>query len=417
MLDRTQAPPVEEISVPKIPQASKEDFDGLELYVVDQGTQPILLFEIEIPTGRWTEPTPGLTYYVAKILTEGTGKRSSEQIAETFDFYGSHLEITPTLDHVNIKLYTLKKFFLDLIRLLAELLFESSMPEKEFEVLKKIRIQQIRQQQAKNDAYAGLKFREILYGEIHPYGLIIDDAAAQTISLEDVKAFYPSFLVKPTFYLAGMIDNSTIEAVKQAFSQRNYQMPGIQHKIPIESGSSTSVIREGSTQASLRQGHLIISRHHQDTHLLKITNTLFGGFFGSRLMKNIREEKGLTYGIHSSIIHLDHSSYWSVSTEVLKEKLEMASEEILKELEKLQNQLVSIEELKTVTSYLKGKYVTSFDTPFNTLNMIKNLQSGKLDDEYYETFLQTLDTITPEQVCEIAQKHLRVDKIINLSVT
>lgn len=419
MLDRTSEPSIEEIASPKIPKAAQLTLDGgYPLHLIHQGTQPVLVLEIELPVGRWNEPSPGLTYFVAKMITEGTGKKTAEEIAETFDFYGSHLDITPTLDAVQVRLYTLKKYFPVLVNLLSELLSESTFPDREFETLKNIRIQQIRQQHAKNNAFAGLKFREMLFGPRHPYGQVINEENARQMQPDKVRSFYPSLLSSPTFYLAGMIDEEDIELLQATFKGVNFGNieEDQAHEIRTTSGVA-EIVREASTQASLRQGHLSISRKHPDTHKLKVTNMLFGGFFGSRLMKNIREEKGLTYGIHSAITHLQKASYWHISTEVLKDKLDLSKREILSEIDRLHTTPPSAGELKMVTNYLKGKLLTSFDTPFNTLNMIKTLNSGGIDVQYYHDFLETLETITPGEVSETARTHFRPENMVHLSVS
>lgn len=416
MLDRTQAPEAARISRPEIPEFSKTKIgNDFSLHVVNQGTQPVVALEIVFPMGRWNEPRPGLTYYTAKMLTEGTSRLTSEHIAETFDFYGSFVEITPTLDAVSVKLYCLKKFFPKLVHLLFELLNEASFPEREYKTIQRIRIQQIRQQHAKNSAFAGLKFRELIFGSDHPYGQIMHPEEMQQIDIDEVSGFHKNLLSNPEFYLAGMIDEEVISAFEDAssrlsfatFSEKNYQINQTSKSIEIDRDSS---------QASIRQGHLTISRKHQDTHFFKIANVLFGGYFGSRLMKNIREEKGLTYGIHASISPLNKASYWHISTEVAKAKLEVARSEILKEIDKLQSKNPEEVELMMVTNYMKGKFLSSFDSPFNSLNMLKNLHSGDLDNQYYHDFLSALDQIRPEDIKAMAQKHIHVENLTTVSV-
>lgn len=407
ILDRTKAPEAHDIIFPIIPVTQEFRLsNGIDFTILNQGNQPVVLLEMVFPVGRGNEPVPGISYYVSKMLTEGTLRRTSEQIASVFDFYGSHLEISPTLDAVTIKLYTLNRFFPELAQVLLELIQDSIFPEKEFEVVKRIRVQQILQQHAKNNSFAGLKFREALFGDAHPYGEIITEEKAEQITIDDVRAFGKAFSVKPEIFLAGLVTDKEIQVVTDTFGQAVFD-----HKLESNpsqkppKGLDVDIVREDSTQASIRYGIHTISRRHPEVHKLKITNNLFGGFFGSRLMKNIREEKGLTYGIHSSLIHLQEASYWQVGTEVLRDKVDLVKEEIAKEIKQLQETPPSPNELHTVISYMKGKLLTTFDTPFNAIHTIKDVKLNGLGMDYFEDYRETLATITPEDICEMATKY------------
>lgn len=411
--DRTKAPEPQEIELPVIPETQNIKLpNGIDCTVLSQGTQPVVMLEIVFPVGRRNEPVPGLSYYVSKMLTEGTSSRNSEQIASAFDFYGSHLEISPTLDTINIKLYSLNRFFPELVKLLLELIQDSQFPEKEFEVVKRIRIQQILQQQAKNNLFAGLKFREAIFGTLHPYGEIITEEKAQKVTIEDVRSFAKALKVKPELFLAGGITDQEIKVVAEAFGETTFDHTLDTPGYGARKSGHQEIIREDSSQASIKYGDHTINRHHEDIHKLKITNSLFGGFFGSRLMKNIREEKGLTYGIHSSVIHLQEASYWQISTEVLRDKLDLAKEEIAKEIKNLQQVPPSESELATVVNYLKGKLLTTFDTPFNAINAIKNIKLDGLETDYFEKYQKALRTISPEEVSNLAIRYLNTDEAV-----
>lgn len=413
MTDRTKAPNTHEITLPVIPAIQEVKLpNGVQSTLLNQGTQPVVLLEIVIPIGRHNEPIPGISYYLAKMLTEGTKARSSEEIASVFDFYGSHLEVSPTLDSIHIKLYTLTKFFQELSGILLELLQESIFPEREFEVVKNIRIQQILQQHARNNAYAGLKFRESLFGVDHPYGEIISVEKARKISIDDLRQFSGALLARPEIFLAGLVGDREIKILSDRFGQADFGYSLKAGTFQSAKGTSEKITREDSTQASIKHGDYTISRSHADTHKLKITNSLLGGFFGSRLMKNIREEKGLTYGIHSSVVHLKDASYWQVSTEVLRDKVELARTEITNEIVRLQDTPPSADELDTVLNYLKGKLLTTFDTPFNTMNVIKNVKLAGLDAGYFEAYQNTLLSISGEDISEMAAKYIDTENAI-----
>jgi zinc protease len=412
MLDRKTAPAADKISQPNFPTSeSLFTSNGIEIITLRQASQPVIMVDIVLETGRWQESTPGITYFVSKMLLEGTAKKSSAEIADELDFHGSHMEITPTLDYVYIKLYCLKKFFENQISLLFHLLTESNFPKKEFEKLKTIRIQQIRQQHVKTNAYCGLKFRESIYGSAHPYGQIIGEAEVTQTRVEDVKFFYEnSFFISPKVFLAGAVDDNEINLIAEKLKTINIKLPKAAGSILSVKSNDVAIDWENSVQSSIRLGGHTIGKSHKDIHNLKITNELLGGFFGSRLMKNIREEKGLTYGISSSLTHMDKGSYWVIGTDVLKEKSRLAIDEIKKEIIRLQNEAPSQEELEVLKSYIQGKWLMSFDSCFNSMQLIMSNHLSGLNHQYWYDFIHALDACTPEIISATATKYFKLNE-------
>lgn len=418
MLDRSIAPLASDIERPNLPGTEELILQkDLPLIVLNQGNQPVVFFEMVIPVGRWEESVPDLTYYTFKMLTEGTQSKTSETIASAFDFFGSHLEITPTLDGVSLKLYALNKFFPQILELLIELLTESAFPEKEFDTLKQIRIQSIKQEHAQNNSYANLKFRELIFGAAHPYGFMTNETLTSKVSIEEVIQNKKALRIKPLLFVSGLVDDTILHAIKKNFEHFPFEKPLLKRQsdtFPLSKQETIS--REDSTQASLRIGSVSIDRHHTDFHHLKVANELLGGFFGSRLMKNIREDKGLTYGIRSGFVHLQEASYWTISSELLRDKLELGQSEIYKEINRLKTEVPSQKEFDTVINYMKGKFLSSFDSPFSSHTMIKGLRTAGLTENYFYEYFNTLQTIQPEQICEVLKQYVLVDRMTNLVV-
>ncbi|MFY0608149.1 MAG: insulinase family protein [Cyclobacteriaceae bacterium] len=416
MLDRTVAPKANAIERPNLPVPEKIQLGQVPVTILNNVEQPVILLELVFPLGRWEEPKQGLVFLLFKMMQEGTKHRSAEDIAEILDFHGSFLEVSPSLDAVSIKLYTLNRFFPKLVALLHELLTESIFPQKEFDTLRQIRLEQVKQQHARNDAYANLKFREMLFGGSHPYGQITTEEIVNSISREELVAFGKEALVAPKIFLTGKITDEELTCIRKYFGEMSFHPSVSPSECSIESQSSQHIARGESTQASLRMGTLIIDRNHQDIHQFKIANELLGGFFGSRLMKNIREDKGLTYGIHAGMVHLKHSSYWEINSEVLKDKAQLAFDEIENEVKKLQSESPGIEEFNMVVNYMKGKFLSSFGSPFSAHEMIKGLEVAGLTSSYFEDFLTHLNEMKPEMVSSMINKHIDLNQLIKLQV-
>lgn len=416
MLDRSVAPPSEAIHKPTFPDFKTYSLaHGASLYSINQGEQPVIMMELAVPISPLVEPE--VSYFLCKMLMEGTRTKSSEEIAEALEYYGSHLEATPSFDHIFIRLYSLKRFFAIQLQLLEELLLESTLPESEFEVTRSIRIQQLQQQQAKTSTVASQRFRQSLFGKDHFYGKIVLPEVTKALTLAEVKAYYETdFRVVPTVFLTGEVSEAEISLMQDFIGRLEFRHAGSKM---IDANYTTELVSfpwKNAVQTSIRLGGQSITRSHPDVHLLKIANDLFGGFFGSRLMKNIREEKGLTYGIHSGITHLAGASYWTVSTDVLKEKADLAISEIRMELQKLIDTPPSMEELETVINYSKGKFLMSFDSAFNSMSMIRGLILSGLDYTYWHAFLNTLDTMKPEHLSDVLGKHFSLEKLTVVKV-
>lgn len=417
MLDRSTAPISSSIKRPTLPHLESFHLsNGIPVHILNRGDQPIVLLEMVIPVGRFEEPIPGLAYFLFKMLTEGTKQVTSSQIAEEFDQYGSQLEIVPYLDAVSIKLYSLHSFFPAQLHFLINLIQGSIFPEKELEILKTIRKAHIKQQNARNSSFASLKFREVLFGNMHPYGAVLEEEDVASISRELLVDHQDLLLVQPMIFLSGMVTETIFKAVSSELERMAFVKCARSEFFDITTGKSVQLVRDESTQASLRMGRTMIDRHHPDIHKVRITNELFGGFFGSRLMKNIREEKGLTYGIHSSIMHLKHSTYWVIQSELSSENVDLGRVEIFRELVRIQNELPGKEEFDTMINHLKGKFLSSFDSLFSAHEMMKSLIQDNLSTEYYIRFFEILDSMGPEEINETSGKYFQERTLVHLTV-
>lgn len=413
MLNRSVSPTIHKIRSLKLPEFQKSVIaGGIPLGIIRHLDHPVITLNVVIPSGALQEPLPGITYFTAKMLSEGTDNLNAYQIASKIDFYGGHLDISPTPDHVSIKLYALKKFFPTLLSLLSDILQNASFPEKDFDTMKQIRIQQIRQQMARNSVVAGLQFRKCLFGESHPYGRIIDENQVNAITHGEVLGYYQkNFLKTPSIYLAGDVDDIEVGLIETEFSQINFAgKDGLTMPKPLIT-DSLHIEKAESVQTSIRLGNVTIDRKHLEHFKLKIANELLGGFFGSRLMMNIREKKGLTYGIHSSQIHFNELSFWQIGTDVLKEKKDEAIEEILNEIKNLQSVPPGTDELFTLKNYMKGKIGSSFDTILDTIDLAKTLDLNGMTFDYWSDLFNAVDKVSAEDINEAATKYFDTTSI------
>jgi predicted Zn-dependent peptidase len=209
-----------------------------------------------------------------------------------------------------------------------------------------------------------------------------------------------------------MVDDAVIGLLDQHFGGTDWERKtaeSISYTIQPSSEKYHHIEKANGVQSAIRVGRFWVAKSHPDYHALSVLVTIFGGYFGSRLMTNIREEKGYTYGIGSFVLPLKNASYMAVSTEVGNEYLEPTLKEIAAEMRRLQTEPVSENELETVKSYLLGEFLRDFDGPFALAASFKSINDFNLDYSFYDRYLQLLRTITSEELQRLAVEYLNPD--------
>ncbi|MFK7900356.1 MAG: M16 family metallopeptidase [Cyclobacteriaceae bacterium] len=390
------------------------------LHILSEPCQGAVKFELSFPR-NYDSPFE-LVYLATRMLQEGTDKLSSKEIADRIAYYGAFLEIKLTNDFVNIELYCLKKFFGELAPLVFEIITTPSFPEKELTTLKNRYLQQLSNNLEKTSYLASLHAKKELLGMDHPYASNTLDPidTLETISIHQVISYYTNHIkeIAPTFFLTGDVEQEEINLIiKLASSLTNIKVPSqLTKSTPKSVQQSVQIPKEGTVQQTVAMGKVAIAKQHPDFHKLSITNSLLGGFFGSRLMKNIREDKGYTYGIYSRITSFKHASFFYISTDLAPEHSINCINEIKKEITLLQNKLVDTEELMVLKNYLLGQFSSSVTSVFDHMRLFKSVNNQGLTLDYYKQYLATLESITSEEIQQMAISYLDTEKWLELTV-
>jgi zinc protease len=418
MLDRTVAPPyVQSTSFDLLTPERTTLPNGIDLFFITGGSQEVLKIELVFNAGRWHEEAWGAAYFTSHLLSKGTKRKSSFDIARIFDLYGAHLEVNPGLDFVSISLYALTKNLEPVLSLLKEILSEPTFPEKEIEQAKSIYLQNLKVNEEKTSFLASKYFRKQLFGDAHPYGKELEEADIEKLTSDDFRKHFSKFLVKPVIFASGKIDSMKGKLIHDAFASWPSGTPTDRSFLVTEPTLSRSVIeKEESVQSSIRLGMLSVQRQHVDYSKIIFVSHILGGYFGSRLMKNIREEKGLTYGIYSSVNPLKRAGYVVIGADVNKENVTLTFDEIRKELHRLRTEPVSSEELNTARNHFIGSLQSEINNPFAHADKIKTLYLFDLASTYYQQMIHLIAGITGEQVQEISALYFHEEKFFELAV-
>ncbi|MCY7351101.1 MAG: insulinase family protein [Cytophagaceae bacterium] len=415
MFDRSQAPQFQTIQHVTIPAIQAYTLDnGLPLRVVNAGEQPVLRLELIFPAGGWYETSPGAAYFGIRMLGEGTRTRTAAQISEAFDQYGAFPEFSPGNDRANLTTYCLARHLPTLLPVIQDILHESVFPEKELETLKSISLQTLKVNLEKTAYVASQHLREGLFGADHPYGRNQSEALIASISQQTVREFYDRRIAgKPfTLFLSGRVSEHEVALLNQAFGQEKVSDSSAEtspkHSVKNRKPTGITIERPDSLQSSIRLGKRLFTRRHPDYFKFMVLNEVFGGYFGSRLMKNIREEKGFTYGISSNLTSMAHEGYFVLGTDVKKENTAQTLEEIAKEIARLQTEPVPADELETVQNYMIGSFVGALNTPFEIADRQKTVYFDDLPANFYQTYVEHIRAVTSDDVRDMARQYLDV---------
>lgn len=424
-LDRTQAPAFQAIQSVQLPAVETHLLaNSVPLHLIAVQQQPVLRLEVILEAGTWYESTTetGVASFALKMLAEGTATHSSAQISEAFDQYGAFLELSSGPDRASLVVYCLTKHLGSILPLVRQLLTEPTFPEKELGDLRNITAQNLRVNLEKNSYLASAQFRETIFGLAHPYGRSQRLEIVEGIIREAVVGFYERVIRNQPFrvLLAGQASEAEIELVNQSLGQLTVQaptqVPGYEVPQAPQPFGSILVEKPASLQSSIRMGRPLFARSHPDFIKTLVMNEVLGGYFGSRLMKNIREEKGFTYGISSNLASFRREGYFLIGTDVKKEFTQQTLDEIYKEIDRMQTELVPDDELETVTNYMAGEFVGSLNTPFEIADRYKVILLDGLPNDFLSRYVTRLRAVSPDDIQAVARRYLQPENLLEVVV-
>ncbi len=416
-----------EIKIPEtinITQTEKYTLqNGKEIYIFPEKSAKLIRLEIIFEAGQINAENPTLAKTTSYMIDEGSKKFSSQETSELIDFYGAELYLNATKHNTAIKLTVLKKHFPKLIDLLFETIENPIFPQKEFKLVTQNRYQNFLIESEKTSFKASQKFMQALFGENNIYGRITKPEHFTQLTTQDLKDFHKKhyLLGKALITLSGNIDNQILSLLDKKLNKFTPQKPRTYKNYDIETQPSTEkqhiIHKEEAMQSSIMMGLTTIKKTHPDFIPLSIANTILGGYFGSRLMTNIREDKGYTYGIYSSLIPLYGTSIFYISADTKQEATTQTISEINKEIAKLQTKPIPLDELKTVKHYIIGNLLKHFDGAIAKARIFKSLYPYELNENWYIKYINILQNISPEEIQNTLNKYIHPDKLYTVIAT
>lgn len=422
-IDRKQAPPIVDAVDFELQLPNVESFtlrNGVPVYAFNGGAEEVMSVEWVFWSGNSYETTNLEAATANFLLRNGTSDRTAFQINEFFEYHGAFLQRSCFNETATISLHGLSKHLDLLLPVVRELIVDSVMPADELSTYVQNMKQRLSVSLKKCDFVAGRLIDTYLFGEEHPYGRYTKAADFDRLDREQLMRFYDRYYRNGEFmlFVAGKLPANFREVLDQYFGDLpNGKVDRPVHAFhPVEQKKFRIENDPNGVQGAIRMVRPFPDRMHPDFQPALILNTVFGGFFGSRLMSNIREDKGYTYGIHSYLMNLMQSSGWMVSTEAGKDVCEATIQEVYKEMRLLREELVDAEELSLVKNYLMGSLLGDLDGPFQIISRWKNLILNGSTDAYFYHTIQTIKSVTPEELQALANRYLREEDFYELVV-
>lgn len=392
--------------------------NGVKIYTLHSDDFEVVRFTFVFRAGTSMQHKPFTASATLNMLSEGSRSMTAQQIAETLDFYGTYFDLNIDRDYVYISLALLTKFCDNMFPVLREIILNPTFNDSELRTYCNKRQQGLAIERRKIDVQSRELFGQALFGSEHPYGASDDESLYNNITREDLVKLYGELYTAENCFVvcSGNIDQSVIRNLEQIVEA----LPsGRKPEVTLPKPKTTYSIRkpiDTAVQSSIRIGRLLFPRSHPDFVGMQVVAMILGGYFSSRLMQNLREKNGYTYGVMAAMINFDKEGYLAIATQVRHEEAEAALAEIYFEIERLRRELISEEELQLAKNMMIGEILRILDGPFGIADVtIENIMCGT-DNSATEENLQAILAITPEQVQELAVKYLRREDLVEVVV-
>lgn len=425
MLNRTAAPAIKDAIEFDLHLKPCEIFaldNGVPVYAVDAGAQDVLQLELVFYAGNWFEQQKSVAAATNYLLKNGTSSRSAFQLNEEFEYYGAYCNRSCYNETAVVSVSSLSKHLPALLPVVREMITDSVFSDTELDIYKQNSKQRLVVNLKKSDFVAARLSDAYVYGEDHPYGRYTHVSDLDALNSELLRTYFSHYYRNGccVIFVSGKLPTDLHQQLNRAFG--DLSLKAFDNDLPsiITAPASEKKYRvqndPDGVQGAIRIARPFPNRHDPDFMKVMVLNTVFGGFFGSRLMANIREDKGYTYGIHSYVQNHISQSAWVVSTEAGRDVCEATVEEVYKEMKRLREEPIGEEELLLVRNYLIGTILGDLDGPFHIMGRWKNLVLNGLTGSYFYDSVKTIKSISAGELKELANKYLLPEDFYELIV-
>ncbi|MGL5980225.1 MAG: M16 family metallopeptidase [Phocaeicola sp.] len=421
-IDRKIKPEISTLSNINIPKPERITMrNGMKLNVIQAGSEEVIRFDLLVNGGQSIQTQPLEAMFTNRMLREGTATLSSSEISERLDFYGAWLDLSSSVNYGFVTLYSLNKYAEETLAIVASMVKEPIFPERELSIVCDANKQQFLVNSTRVEMMARKGFNVALFGENHPFSTYAVEEDYDKVTQEVVRAFYEKCYHSGncSIYVSGKVTPAIINSIETHFGNESWGKKNGEIEFNAVAPFSATqkrvfVEKVDALQSSIKLGGFVMDRKHPDFLKTRVLTTLLGGYFGSRLMSNIREDKGYTYGIGAGLVSYPTHTILMVATEAANEYVEPIIAEVHKEMDLLRNELVTEEELQMVKSYMLGDMCRSYEGPFSLSEAWIYTETAYLEDDFYQRSLNAIKEVTRQEIQELACKYFNKENLIEV---
>lgn len=388
--------------------------NGVKIYRLESNDFEVVRFTFVFHAGTSMQHKPFAASATANMLGEGSEQLTAQQIAETFDFYGSYFDVNIDRDYTYISFCSLLKFFEPTAEVAEEILLRPTFPEREFEIYRNKRKQSLKIERQKIDVQSRELFAQTLFGGEHPYGASASEELYDELTTADLRELFAKLYTAENCFVV-CSGHITPEVLRKIESIASALPAGKSHTPEFPEPKTTHYTErniDSALQSSLRIGRLLFGRSHPDFVGMQVVAAILGGYFGSRLMQNLREEHGYTYGVMAAMVNFDKEGYLAIATQVAREHRDDALGEIFYEIERLRQEAIDEDELQMVKNVMIGEILRILDGPFGIADVtIENIMCG-MDNSATQQSVEQIFAITPRDIQRLAEKYLKREDLV-----
>lgn len=396
--------------------------NGVPLYLLKGTDKGVVRFDLLFKGGYAIQSKPLLAMFTNRMLREGTTSLTATEISYRLDYYGAWIEMYSSQNCNHITLYTMAKHFVPLLQVLEDMVKHPLFPKENLETVKSTNKAHFSINSRKVDVVSQRYFENSLWGSDHPLGHVVEATDYDAITREDILDYYNSHYgsCNCTMFVSGSVDETMLESLKNSFGSIVWgceeKCLSVDVAMPNPIPGRRFVQLQDTMQSAVKIGFMAMSSVHPDFYKFRFLCVLLGGYFGSRLMSNIREENGYTYHISAELDAYGDRNAFMISSETAHEYVEPLINEVYREIDRLITERVEESEIELVRNYIMGELCREYEGQSAKSEVFINTWLSGVGFETVNNYLNEIKSVTADDLQRLAREYLKKENMIEVVV-
>lgn len=394
--------------------------NGVPLYLLDGADKSVVRFDLLFKGGYAVQDKPLQAMFTNRMLREGAGNLTAAEISKRLDYYGAWIDMYSSQNCNHITLYTMSKHLVPLLHVLEEMVKHPQFPQENLDTVRNNNKSYFTINSQKVDIVSQRHFEHALWGSGHPLGHVVCVADYDAMTRDDIQDYYNRYYGSRncTIFLSGTVDDAILSAVEDSFGSVVWGCESecrlIDVAPPVSHPGRCNVPVPDTMQSAVKMGFMAMDATHPDFFKFRFLCVLFGGYFGSRLMSNIREENGYTYHIAAELDAYGHRNAFMISSEAATEYVEPLINEVYHEMEQLVTKPVEESEVELVRNYIMGELCREYEGQSAKSEVFINTWLSGVDFASVNKYIDEIKSVTPADLQRLAREYFNKDRMIEI---